>query len=241
MEMRLMLVDDHMIFLEGLQYLLGTYGIEVAGMAGNGREALEKARVLKPDIILMDIKMPGLSGLDALKLIKSEMPDIKVVMLTTSEEDEDLFNAVKCGASGYLLKNTNAKELVDMLTDLEKGEATFSPELADKVLKEFRNYEPDVSEDKKLTKRQLEVLEMVAKGVTYKDVSEALGLTERTVKYHMARILEQLHLENRAQVIAYAARMGLVENWGHHTWCPYFIPEAPPAKPSFLLMFMGGY
>ncbi|HOM42094.1 MAG TPA: response regulator transcription factor [Bacillota bacterium] len=219
MEMRLMLVDDHLIFLEGLQYLLGTYGIEIAGTAGNGREALEKARALKPDIILMDIKMPGLSGLDALKLIKAEMPDIKVVMLTTSEEDEDLFNAVKCGASGYLLKNTNAKELVDMLTDMEKGEAAFSPELASKVLKEFESYdndkasqqEPENMSKTKLTERQLEVLELVAKGVTYKEVGDKLGLTERTVKYHMAKILELLHLENRAQVIAYAARVGLIE------------------------------
>ena len=211
MEMKLMLVDDHQIFLEGLQYLLGTYGIEVAGTASTGKEALEKARVLKPDIILMDIKMPGLSGLDALKLIKTEMPYTKVVMLTTSEEDEDLFNAVKCGASGYLLKNTNAKELVDMLSDMEEGEASFPPELAAKVLKEFRSYEPEASEDIRLTKRQLEVLEMVAKGITYKDVGEALGLTERTVKYHMAKMLELLHLENRAQVIAYAARTGLVE------------------------------
>ena len=219
MEMRLMLVDDHSIFLEGLQYLLGTYGIEVAGTAGNGREAVMKARVLKPDIILMDIKMPELSGLDALKLIKAEMPDIKVVMLTTSEEDEDLFNAVKCGASGYLLKNTNAKELVDMLTDMEKGEAAFSPELASKVLKEFESYDNDKASQQesenmsktKLTERQLEVLELVAKGVTYKEVGDKLGLTERTVKYHMAKILELLHLENRAQVIAYAARVGLIE------------------------------
>lgn len=212
MEMRLMLVDDHLIFLEGLQYLLGTYGIEIAGTAGNGREALEKARALKPDIILMDIKMPGLSGLDALKLIKAEMPDIKVVMLTTSEEDEDLFNAVKCGASGYLLKNTNAKELVGILSDIEKGEASFTPELAAKLLKEFRSRDTGKTmQNEELTMRQLEVLELVAKGIIYKEVGEKLGLSERTVKYHMAKILEQLHLENRAQVIAYAARIGLTE------------------------------
>ncbi len=211
-EMRLMLVDDHLIFLEGLQYLLGTYGIEIAGTAGNGREALEKARALKPDIILMDIKMPGLSGLDALKLIKAEMPDIKVVMLTTSEEDEDLFNAVKCGASGYLLKNTNAKELVGILSDIEKGEASFTPELAAKLLKEFRSRDTGKTmQNEELTMRQLEVLELVAKGIIYKEVGEKLGLSERTVKYHMAKILEQLHLENRAQVIAYAARIGLTE------------------------------
>jgi len=212
MEMRLMLVDDHLIFLEGLQYLLGTYGIEIAGTAGNGREALEKARALKPDIILMDIKMPGLSGLDALKLIKAEMPDIKVVMLTTSEEDEDLFNAVKCGASGYLLKNTNAKELVGILSDIEKGEASFTPELAAKLLKEFRSRDTGKTmQNEELTMRQLEVLELVAKGIIYKEVGEKLGLSERTVKYHMGKILEQLHLANRAQVIAYAARIGLTE------------------------------
>jgi DNA-binding NarL/FixJ family response regulator len=213
MGMRLLLVDDHLIFLEGLQYLLGTYGIEIAGTAGNGREALEKARVLKPDIILMDIKMPGLSGLDTLKRIKAEMPEIKVVMLTTSEEDEDLFNAVKWGASGYLIKNTNAKELVGILSDVEKGEASFPPEFAAKLLKEFRSRDTGKTmQNEGLTKRQMEVLELVSKGIIYKEVGERLGLSERTVKYHMGKILEQLHLANRAQVIAYAARMGLVEN-----------------------------
>lgn len=220
MQIKIMLVDDHSLFMEGLQYLLETHGIEVAGTAKNGSEALVKARALKPDVILMDIKMPGYSGLDTLKLIKAEMPDIKVVMLTTSEEDDDLFNAVKWGASGYLLKNINAGALMDMLSDIEKGEASFSPDLAAKLLKEFRSNEsgkasqnaPEDTKDGKLTKRQLEVLEMVAKGTTYKDVGEKLGLTERTVKYHMGRILELLHLENRSQVITYAARMGLVEN-----------------------------
>lgn len=220
--MKLMLVDDHPLFLEGLQYLLETHGINVSGVAHNGREALGKARILKPDIILMDIKMPECSGIDALKLIKAEMPGIKIIMLTTSEEDEDLFEAIKYGASGYLLKSTNAKALVDMLSDLEKGEVPLSPGLAARLLKEFRRSSTYVSkppqhlvEDTKggqLTDRQLEVLERVAKGITYKEAGEALGLTERTVKYHMGRIIELLHLENRAQVIAYAARMGLVED-----------------------------
>lgn len=222
MKMKLMLVDDHPLFLEGLQYLLETHGICVEGTAGNGREALAKARILKPDIILMDIRMPGCSGLDALKLIKAEMPDIKIVMLTTSDEDEDLFDAVRYGASGYLLKNTNAKELINMLTDLENNEPPLSPGLAAKLLREFKRnsengfvqpHQTSASEEKaKLTERQLEVLEMVARGTTYKEAGEALGLAERTVKYHMGRILEMLHLENRAQVIAYAARTGLIEN-----------------------------
>lgn len=219
--MRLMLVDDHPLFLEGLKYLLETYGIEVAGIAENGKEALEKAQVLNPDIILMDIKMPKCSGIDALKLIKAEMPDIKIVMLTTSDEDEDIMEAIKYGASGYLLKNTNAKELVGMLKDLERGEVPVSPDLASQLLKEFKSHSCDESastnipsqdsQKVQLTERQLKILEMVSKGITYKEVGDALGLTERTVKYHMGRIIELLHLENRAQVIAYAARIGLVE------------------------------
>lgn len=222
MRMKLLLVDDHPLFLEGLQYLLETHGIEVAGVAYNGTEALKKARILNPNIILMDIRMPESSGLDALKLIKAEMPHIKIVMLTTSEEDEDLFDAVKYGAAGYLLKNTNAKRLVDMLSDLEKGETPLSPGLAARLLREFsssavyeyKSSQHPVEDNKvgKLTNRQLEVLEMVAKGITYKEAGEALGLTERTVKYHMERIIERLHYENRAQVIAYAARIGLVED-----------------------------
>lgn len=220
--MKLMLVDDHSLFLEGLQYILETYGICVLGLAKNGREALLEARVLKPDIILMDIRMPECDGLDALKLIKAEMPNISIVMLTTSEEDEDLFDAVKYGASGYLLKNMDAKDLIDMLHDLEDGEVPFSPGLAAKLLREFKRngtYKNKssqlISENTKkenLTDRQLEILEMVARGITYKEAGEILGLTERTVKYHMRRILELLHLENRAQVIAYAAKMGLVKD-----------------------------
>ena len=222
MKMKLMLVDDHFLFLEGLQYLLGTYGIEVAGVANNGKEALEKARILRPNIILMDINMPECGGLDALKLIKAEMPDIRIVMLTISEDDEDLFKAVKYGASGYLFKNTNAKELVDTLTDVEKGGVSLSPKLATRLMKEFKTSKIADNRSEKhttgekmkesLTERQLEVLEMVSKGITYKEVGEILGLTERTIKYHMGRILELLHLENRAQVIAYAARSGIVKN-----------------------------
>lgn len=220
--MKLMLVDDHPLFMEGLQYLLETHGVKIAASVQNGREALERARVLKPDVILMDIRMPECSGIDALKLIKAEMPDIKVVMLTASEEDEDLFDAIKYGASGYLLKSTNASELIGILSDIEKDEVPLSPGLAAKVLEEFKDgsaYEekhsiqaPGEEKGVQLTKRQLKILEMVARGITYKEAGDALGITERTLKYHMGRIIELLHLENRAQVIAYAARIGLVKD-----------------------------
>lgn len=216
-----MLVDDHDLFMEGLKYLLGTYGIEVVCLVKDGSKALTQARLLKPDIILMDIKMPECCGLDVLKQIKADMPEIKIVMLTTSDEDDDLFDAIKYGASGYLLKNTSARELVDMLSGLEKGEVPLSPCLAARLLKEFRRKgapadvfsQPAREEVRRrhLTERQLEVLEMVAGGMTYKEAGAALGLSERTIKYHMGRIIDQFHLEKRAQVIAYAAQMGLIK------------------------------
>lgn len=217
--MKLMLVDDHPLFMEGLKYLLETNGISVAGTACNGKEALYKARTLRPDIILMDIRMPECSGIDALKLIKAEMPEIKVAMLTTSDEDDDLFEAIKCGASGYLLKNINAEQLIEMLSDLQNDGAPLSPGLAARLLKEFGQEQADTGkpetdsrkdqpENPALSERQKEILEMVAGGITYKKVGEKLGLSERTVKYHMARIIEQLHLKNRSQVIAYASKIG---------------------------------
>ncbi len=222
MPQKVMLVDDHELFMEGLQYLLSTYGIDVVGTIKDGRTALSQARVLKPDIILMDIKMPDCCGLDVLKQIKSDIPEIKIVMLTTSDEDDDLLNAIKYGASGYLLKNTNAKELVNMLANLEKGEVPLSPGLAARLLVELRNNDPPSDRSSKLltdemgqfflTQRQLEVIDMVAGGMTYKEAGAALGLTERTIKYHMGRIIEHLHLEKRAQVIAFAAQKGLLRN-----------------------------
>lgn len=234
-KMKLMLVDDHQLFLEGLQYLLKTHGIDVAGTAANGKEALIKARELRPDIILMDIMMPECDGIDALKLIKYEMPDIKILMLTTSEDDDDIYNAIKYGAFGYLMKNINAEDLINLLSGIEDGEIALPFGVAEKILSELRVYNapdkpaantPDAQDfqgaqdaqdsgneinKESLTPRHLEILEMVAGGITYKEAADKLGLTERTVKYHMGRIIELLHLQNRAQVIAYAARMGLTK------------------------------
>jgi DNA-binding NarL/FixJ family response regulator len=217
MPAKILLVDDHKLFTDGLQFLLGTYGYQVVGTAENGFQAFEQARLLSPDIILMDVIMPGCTGIEALKLIRTQMPAIKIVMLTTSEEDEDLFEAIRLGASGYLLKSLNGEELADMLRDLENDGAPISPKLAARLLKEFRrSHDKDITlagkmEDEtgtKLSERQIEVLEAVAGGKTYKEVGKFLGITERTVKYHMGRIIELLHLKNRAQVIAYATKRG---------------------------------
>jgi len=220
MASKILLVDDHQLFSDGLAFLLGTYGYQVVGTAKNGFQALEQARLLNPDIILMDVIMPECNGIRALKLIKAQMPNIKIVMLTASEEDEDLFEAIRLGASGYLLKNLNREELADMLRDLENDGAPITPKLAVRLLKEFRSYDKDPSVtvrmnseiESKLSERQVEVLEGVAKGMTYKEIGADLGITERTIKYHMGKIIEALHLKNRAQVIAYASEQGWTDD-----------------------------
>ncbi len=220
MKSKVMIVDDHKLFLEGLQYLLEAYKVNIVGKARNGREAITKARILMPDIILMDIMMPDMDGIDALKIIKVEMPDIKVIMLTTSDDHEDIFEAIKLGASGYLVKNTDGKELINKIKQVEDGEIPLSPVLAAKILSEFNKKQDNTekgtirddanTENEKLNSRQLELLALIASGKTYKKVGEILGLSERTVKYHMGRIVDILHLDNKAQVIAYAVESGMV-------------------------------
>ena len=211
---RILLVDDHALFLKSLQVLLTAKGYAVVGTAVDGVQALEQARRLQPDLILMDIDMPNCDGLAATRLIKAEMPRVKIVMLTISARDEHLFEAVKSGASGYLLKSQSAERFLELIAQVEQGGAALPPELAARLLDEFarqaRHAEtPLEREPDELTARQMEVLTLVAQGLPYPQVGEVLHLSEPTVRYHMGQILERLHLENRAQVIAYAARHGL--------------------------------
>jgi two-component system NarL family response regulator len=224
-KLRVLLVDDHNLFLEGLTNLLKSEGIQVVGTAHDGLEALAKARQSKPGLILMDIHMPNCDGVSATRLIKAEMPEIKIVMLTMSDDEGDLFEAVRSGASGYLLKNLDAAQFLDYLMDLQEGHPPFSPGLAEKILNEFslqtsKPVQPDSrdgSDDPSetpvdecgLTPRQMQILTLVAQGQTYRKAADTLNLSERTVKYHMGEILYCLHLQNRAQVIAFAARSGL--------------------------------
>jgi len=222
--MKVLLVDDNRLMLEGLQNLLEAHGIEVAGTAVNGRTSIDLARELKPDVILMDIRMPVCGGLAATRAIKAEMPDVKIIILTTSSEDDDLFEAIKSGASGYLLKSMDTDELVDALEQVRQGTPPFSPGLAAKLLAEFaRGGNPKESAPTRistetaepasgdmLNSRQIEVLKMVADGLSYKEVGARLHLSPRTVKYHMSEIMNRLHLENRAQVLAHAGKMGWI-------------------------------
>lgn len=223
--MKVLLVDDHTLFLEGLRNLLVSEGIQVTGLAHDGLEALAQARRLHPEVILMDIQMPRCDGVAATRLIKAEMPEIKIVMLTMSEDEHDLFEAIKSGASGYLLKRLEAEDLFTYLAELQAGHPPFSPGLAQKILNEFsrqaNRMEGEVESreggdtgkriggEAGLSARQVQILTLVAQGQTYQQVADTIGIAERTVKYHMAEIYERLHLDNRAQVIAYAARLGM--------------------------------
>jgi len=216
--MRVLLVDDHPLFLDGLKNLLALRGIEVIGTAHDGMEALEKARTLRPEIILMDIQMPKLDGLAATRLIKAELPTVKIVMLTMSAEDEDLFEAIQCGACGYLLKTEDTDEFFTSLMGLTRGEVPLSPGLASRVLQEFARQAMENKSTKTLraerevlSARQIQVLTLVAQGLTYKEVGAKLCLAERTIKYHIGEIIERLHLENRSQAIQYARGMRLVK------------------------------
>lgn len=214
--MRILLVDDHPLFLDGLKTLLTVQGMTVAGTAGNGREAFEKARDLNPDIILMDIQMPDLDGLAATRLIKAQMSHVKIVVLTMSHDSQDLLEAIKSGASGYLLKTEDSDSFFQRLDELMSGEVHFSSALADRVLGELvRETQPPVPEKPEpekntpLTSRQVEVLRLVAQGLTYKEAGARLFISERTVKYHMGEIVERLQLANKRQAVAYARDMKL--------------------------------
>jgi DNA-binding NarL/FixJ family response regulator len=222
--MKILLVDDHTLFREALQNLLALHGYQVVGTAGDGLEALEKARHLHPDLILMDIEMPGCDGLTATRLIKAEMPDTKIVMLTVAQQDESLFESLKSGASGYLFKSSRASQLLLHLGQLAEGQAALSPGLAEKILEEFtrmgRQLESNsekVEETEVLTARQREILTLIVQGMTYEEMGKTLGLSERTIRYHVGEIIQRLHLENRSQVIAYAARMGLTAKHNKRT------------------------
>jgi len=205
-----LIADDHPLFVDGVCSLLEAHGIEVAATVGDGQAAVAEALRLEPDLVLMDLSMPVCDGLAATRLIKAQRPEIKIVVLTTSAEDEDLFEAIKSGACGYLLKVTAAPAFIEALHGLEQGVPPFSPGLAERLLREFARLAPlHISPSVRLTERQTDVLRLVSAGLTYKEVGAALALSEVTVRYHMGEIMRLLHLENRSQVIAYAGEHGL--------------------------------
>ncbi len=217
--MRVLLADDHALFRDGLRSLLEARGVEVIGEARNGREAVDLTRRLSPDVVLMDLHMPELDGLSATRLISAEQPDVKVVILTASEEDAHLFEAIKSGAQGYLFKNLASDELFRLLDGVARGEPALTPALARKLLSEFARPVPAARTQtaahegfEALTEREREVLDLLVQGITSnRELAQQLVITENTVKYHFRNILDKLHVQNRAQVVSFAVRHGMVE------------------------------
>lgn len=213
---RVLLVDDHALFREGLGMIIASQpDLLVVGEASDGLEASIKAAALKPDLVLMDIQMPGMDGIEATRRIKKEVPTATIVMLTVRDDEEKLFDAIKSGAQGYLLKQMQSKELIDMVRRALAGEVAIPPRLAGRMLEEFRRLsqlEPrEESEATSLTSRELDVLNQVAQGRTDKEIALILSLSIHTVKTHLRSILAKLQVSGRKEAVQMAKGKGLLE------------------------------
>ena len=212
--MRILLADDHALFRDGLASLLGAWGHDVVGQASTGVEAAVLADRTQPDLVLMDVRMPGGSGIEATTRIKAACPNTAIVMVTVSEDEDDLFAAIKAGAQGYLLKNLEAAQLRSMIDAVGRGEAAISPATAARIIEEFvrreRLADAPAADPDQLTERELEVLALVTQGLRNKEIAAELGISENTAKYHLRNILAKLHAQSRTEVAARAVREGLV-------------------------------
>jgi DNA-binding NarL/FixJ family response regulator len=214
MSLRVVLADDHPLFRDGIASLLRARGYDIVGEAGTGLEALEQIRRTHPDLVLMDIHMPGLDGLGATRVVASEMPEVRVVILTVSDDDDDVFEAIKSGAQGYLLKNSDTRSFFDFIESAARGETPLSGRLATRIFREFArrmNNEEADAPDETLSEREKQVLVLAAEGLTNREIAGRINLSENTIKYHFKNILEKLHLRNRAQAVAYAVQSGLLK------------------------------
>lgn len=216
--MRIAIADDHALFRDSLRSLLEARGMDVVGEASNGREAIDLARRLRPDVVLMDLSMPEMDGLSATRVISADetIADVKVVILTASSDDSDLFEAIKSGAEGYLLKDLESERFFSLLDGVARGEPALTPLIARKLLHELKSPKPEpekkANDPDALTAREMEVLELMVQGETSnRALAKRLGVSGNTVKFHVRNILDKLHLHNRAQVVSYALRTGLVQ------------------------------
>jgi len=215
--LRVMVVDDHALFRRGLQMVLEQEAdLELVGEASDGAEAVQKAQSLMPDVILMDVRMPKRSGIEAAGQIKEILPHVKILMLTISDEEADLYEAIKAGASGYLLKEIPIEEVADAIRSVWAGQSRISPSMASKLLSEFAAMtkasgdRPQVPTPR-LTEREMEVLKLVARGMNNRDIAKELYISENTVKNHIRNILEKLHLHSRMEAVVFAVREKMIE------------------------------
>ncbi|HYN36845.1 MAG TPA: response regulator transcription factor [Actinomycetota bacterium] len=214
---RVLIVDDHALFRRGLQMVLeGEADIEVVGEASDGTEAVKLAEESTPDVVLMDVRMPKRSGIEATRAIKDTLPSTRILMLTISDEEADLYEAIKAGASGYLLKEISIDEVANAVRQVSQGQSLISPSMASKLLSEFatmvkRRDERSQMPGPRLTERELQVLRLVAKGLNNKDIGDELFISENTVKNHVRNILEKLQLHSRMEAVVYAVREKLLD------------------------------
>jgi DNA-binding NarL/FixJ family response regulator len=213
-ELRVLLVDDHDLFRSGLRGLLEEQGLNVVGEAENGQQALRLVPELVPDVVIMDLKMPGLTGVEATRKISSIAPLARVVVLTISAEDEDVMNAVMAGACGYLLKDSSIDQLIAGILAAANGESLISPQIAGRLLQWFRSQSADADAathiKAELSERELDVLRLIALGKDNAEIAGDLFISPKTVKNHISNILMKLQIENRIQAAVYAVRSGIV-------------------------------
>ena len=216
---RTLIVDDHALFRRGLEIVLVSEpDIEVVGEAGDGAEAVGKASESLPDVVLMDVKMPRSSGLEACRAIKEVAPSAKIIILTMSDEEEDLFEAIRAGASGYLLKDIPLDEVAEAVRAVHGGQSLISPSMAGKLLTEFATLAKRDTEEPpqqvpapKLTDREMQVLKLVARGMNNRDIAKELFISDNTVKNHVRNILEKLQIHSRMEAVMVAVREKLIE------------------------------
>ena len=207
---KVLITDDHPVVRKGLSALLAAKtGIEVVGEAANGREAVELVQELKPDVILMDLLMPEMDGIEATKQIKEIIPASKILVMTSFATDEMVFPAIKSGALGYLLKDSTPDELIGAIRQVYQGEPSLHPKIARKVLMEISNPTVNTPSEDPLTERELGVLKSIAKGMSNQEIGIELSISETTVRTHVSRILSKLHLASRTQAALYALKEGL--------------------------------
>ncbi|MCL0060355.1 response regulator transcription factor [Dehalococcoidia bacterium] len=212
-QIKVLVVDDHSLFRGGVVGVIASQeGMQVVAEAENGREAIEKAREVQPDIVIMDLSMPVMGGVEATRLLLEVVPGANVLMLTISEKDEDLFDAMKAGARGYILKGADPEELVRAVTHIAQGGVIISPAMAPKLLAEVGvSKEPQKREELGLSPREREILALIADGLTDREIAEELFISVNTAKTHLKNILTKLQVKSRAQIVARGARAGLLD------------------------------
>lgn len=213
---RILLADDHTVLRQGIAQVLESQAdMEVIAQARNGVEAVQLAEETDPDIVLMDINMPELDGVKATSRIKELRPDVKIIILTMYRVDNFIFEAIKAGASGYLLKEVEMADLISAVRSVAAGEAVLDPALADKVLEEFRIKKP-VKREEELAPRDVEILTFVAQGLTNQEIADRIDISEKTVRNRLSLVFKQLHLNNRTEAALYALRKGLTDSDQDH-------------------------